>query len=154
VVRSYDPCCAIGRECGAGALVNGDLCRDGVALAECADACRKPGGGGQRLVVVFYMRAATGAGRRCRRRIGAWRISSRRWLHQYDQQIRLLQKVKYWYLLPPYVGLLLASAGKIMARTAEGQPAGRSRIAVAIYTAVFAIVWWAQTGLWRAKPAG
>jgi hypothetical protein len=125
---------------GRGAC-NGDLCRDGVALAECADACRKPGGGGSGLWVVFYM-LCYGRGAPLPATDRSLADFQQALLHQYDQQIRLLQKVKYWYLLPPYVGLLLASAGKIMARTAEGQPGWPESIAVAIYTAVFAIVWW------------
>ncbi|HUD99430.1 MAG TPA: hypothetical protein VMR62_07625 [Bryobacteraceae bacterium] len=63
-------------------------------------------------------------------------------LGQYDHQIRLLLNVKYWYLLPPYVGLLLASAGIMMAEAAKGQPGWPQLIAVAVYTAVFAVVWW------------
>jgi len=63
-------------------------------------------------------------------------------LREYDHQIRLLRNVKYWYLLPPYVGLLLASAGIVRARIAEGQPGWTELIAVTIYTALFAFVWW------------
>ena len=44
-------------------------------------------------------------------------------LRKYDHQIRLLKNVKYWYLLPPYVGLLLASAGIVMANIARAKPA-------------------------------
>jgi len=67
-------------------------------------------------------------------------------LRKYDHQIRLLKNVKYWYLLPPYAGLLLASAGMVMARTAEGQPAWPQLIALAVYTAVFAFIWWLNEG--------
>ena len=63
-------------------------------------------------------------------------------LRKYEQQIRLLKSVKYWYLLPAYVGLLLLSAGIFSARAAEGKPGWTEWIAVAIYTAVFAGVWW------------
>lgn len=63
-------------------------------------------------------------------------------LEQYDRQIRLLLNVKYWYLLPPYVGLLMASAGIMMADAAKNRPAWPRLIAVAIYTALFAFVWW------------
>ena len=63
-------------------------------------------------------------------------------LRKSEHQIRLLKNVKYWYLLPPYVGLLLASAGIVMARTAEGQPGWPQLIAMAIYTAVFGSIWW------------
>jgi len=68
-------------------------------------------------------------------------------LREYEHQIRLLKNVKYWYLLPPYVGLLLASAGTVMARAAEGRPGWPELIAVAIYTAVFGGVWWLNEGL-------
>lgn len=63
-------------------------------------------------------------------------------LRKYEHQIRLLKNVKCWYLLPPYVGLLLASAGIVKARIAEGQPGWPQLIAVAIYTGVFGFVWW------------
>ena len=63
-------------------------------------------------------------------------------LREYEHQILLLKNVKYWYLLPPYVGLLMASAGTVMARSAEGRPGWPESIAVAIYTAVFGGVWW------------
>lgn len=68
-------------------------------------------------------------------------------LRKYDYQIRLLKNVKYWYLLPPYVGLLLASAGILMANAAKGQPGWPQWIAVAVYTAVFGFVWWLNEGL-------
>jgi hypothetical protein len=67
-------------------------------------------------------------------------------LRKYDHQIRLLKNVKYWYLLPPYVGLLLASAGILMANTAKGQPGWPQSIAVAIYTGVFGFIWWLNEG--------
>jgi hypothetical protein len=63
-------------------------------------------------------------------------------LRKYDHQIRLLKNVKYWYLLPPYVGLLLGSAGMVMANTAKGQPGWPQLIPMAIYTAVFGFIWW------------
>jgi hypothetical protein len=65
-------------------------------------------------------------------------------LRKYGHQIRLLKNVKYWYLLPPYAGLLLASAGIVENSRAKGQPAWPQLIALAIYTAVFAAVWWAN----------
>ncbi|MGD0362794.1 MAG: hypothetical protein ABSC93_18105 [Bryobacteraceae bacterium] len=63
-------------------------------------------------------------------------------LRKYDYQIRLLKNVKYWYLLPPYVGLLLASAGIVMANIAGRKPAWPQLVAAAVYTAVFGTVWW------------
>jgi hypothetical protein len=67
-------------------------------------------------------------------------------LRKYDHQIRLLKNVKYWYLLPPYVGLLLASAGIVMANTAKGQPAWPQLIAMGVYTGVFGFIWWLNEG--------
>jgi len=67
-------------------------------------------------------------------------------LRKYDHQIRLLKNVKYWYLLPPYVGLLMASAGVVRAHSADGQPAWPQLIAPAIYTAVFGFIWWLNEG--------
>jgi hypothetical protein len=65
-------------------------------------------------------------------------------LREYDHQIRLLKAVKYWGLAPPYVGLLLASAGIVQANKAAGQPVFPQLIAFALYTSVFAAVWWAN----------
>jgi hypothetical protein len=67
-------------------------------------------------------------------------------LGEYDHQIRLLKNVKYWYLLPPYVGLLLASAGILMANTAAGQARSPQLIAAAIYTVLFGFIWWLNEG--------
>jgi len=67
-------------------------------------------------------------------------------LRKYDHQIRLLKNVKYWYLLSPYVGLMLASAGIVKADIAKGRPAWPQLIAVAIYTALFGFIWWLNEG--------
>ncbi|MGC9951611.1 MAG: hypothetical protein ABSF64_35105 [Bryobacteraceae bacterium] len=69
-------------------------------------------------------------------------------LRKYDHQIRLLKNVKYWYLLPPYVGLLLASAGIVMANRAAGQPAWPQLASFAVYTACSA----SSGGLTRYMP--
>jgi len=67
-------------------------------------------------------------------------------LRKYDHQIRLLKNVKYWYLLPPYMGLMLGSAGIVMANAAKGQPAWPQLFAVAVYTATFGFLWWLNEG--------
>jgi hypothetical protein len=63
-------------------------------------------------------------------------------VQRYDDQIRLLKTVKYWYLLPMYAGLLIVSAGQV----AQGIKAGGIRWPVfagpVFYTAVFAVFWW------------
>ncbi len=63
-------------------------------------------------------------------------------LRKYDHQIRLLKNVKTWYLLPPYVGLMMASSGIVVANRASGQPAWPQLVATAIYTGVFLFIWW------------
>ncbi len=63
-------------------------------------------------------------------------------LKKYEHQIRLLKSVKYWYLLPLYVGLLLVDAGRISEHVAHGQAIWADFIAPVIYTAVFAAIWW------------
>ena len=63
-------------------------------------------------------------------------------LRKYDHQIRLLKNVKYWYLLPMYVGLILVDAGRISERVAEGRAGWVDAIGPAIYTLVFAVIWW------------
>ncbi len=62
----------------------------------------------------------------------------------YDQQIRLLRRVKYWYLLPPYVGIVIGNVGVWMQLTAEGQPMAirlASLVGVPFVTLVFAGIW-------------
>ena len=63
-------------------------------------------------------------------------------LREYEHQILLLKNVKYWYLLPPYLGLLLGSAGIVTANQAKGLPGWPHLIPLAIYTAMFGGLWW------------
>jgi hypothetical protein len=60
----------------------------------------------------------------------------------YDHQIRLLKSVKYWYLLPPYLGLLTLTAGQLLARAKAGGLNWGDAVYPAIYTVFFAAVWW------------
>ena len=60
----------------------------------------------------------------------------------YDHQIRLLKSVKYWYLLPMYVGLLITSAGLFLQREKAGNLVWWDLGGPLVYTAVFAAVWW------------
>jgi hypothetical protein len=65
-------------------------------------------------------------------------------LENYEQQIRLLRRVKYWYLLPPYVGIVIGNIGVWMQLTAEGQPLTirlASLMGLPFVTAVFVGVW-------------
>jgi hypothetical protein len=59
-----------------------------------------------------------------------------------DYQIRLLRSVKYWYLLPMYVGLLTLSAGWLQDRAAVGGLTGKDAIGPVIYTVIFGGIWW------------
>lgn len=61
--------------------------------------------------------------------------------NRYDHQIKLLKSVKYWYLLPPYLGLLLETLGSLQQR-GRGGLRWIDLIWPAIYTALFAAVWW------------
>jgi hypothetical protein len=62
-------------------------------------------------------------------------------VNQYEHQIKLLKSVKYWYLLPPYLGLLLETVGALRER-ARGGLSWIDLIWPAMYTAFFAAVWW------------
>ena len=66
---------------------------------------------------------------------------------RYDHQIRLLKSVKYWYLLPIYIGLLIATAGLFLERAKAGTLGWRDLWGPAIYTALFAAIWWLNEGL-------
>jgi hypothetical protein len=59
----------------------------------------------------------------------------------YDRQIRLLRNVKFWYLLPPYVGILMAVIGTWWSRAAHGMSFWNAPIAICLVTVVFALVW-------------
>lgn len=61
---------------------------------------------------------------------------------RYDYQIRLLKSVKYWYLLPPYLGLVLATAGVFQERATAGILRRFDWIWPVLYTALYAAVWW------------
>lgn len=63
-------------------------------------------------------------------------------LGRYDHQIRLLRSVKYWYLLPIYIGLLIMSLGIAIQTAQAGVPAWVDLIAPALCTVVFGIIWW------------
>ena len=61
-------------------------------------------------------------------------------LERYDRQIRLLKSVKMWYLLPMYIGLMVMSFG--LAKQHSAAFVWSDLLAPAIYTAVFAVIWW------------
>jgi hypothetical protein len=63
-------------------------------------------------------------------------------VERYDHQIRLLQSVKYWYLLPMYVGLLIMSTGIFLQRARGGNLGWLDLAVPAFYTIIFATVWW------------
>jgi hypothetical protein len=63
-------------------------------------------------------------------------------VHRYDHQIKLLKSVKYWYLLPPYVGLLLGTVGILRDKARTGALSWSDSILPMFYTAVFAAIWW------------
>ena len=77
-----------------------------------------------------------------------------------DHQIRLLRNVKFWYLLPMYVGLVVFSAGGIRDHAATGTLSWRDAVGPLFYTLVFAGIWWLNEGYavrklerWKTKLA-
>jgi hypothetical protein len=63
-------------------------------------------------------------------------------VRKYDHQIRLLRNVKFWYLAPMYVGLLVLSAGLLKERVEKGSPIGLAVLYPLVYTILFAGIWW------------
>ena len=61
---------------------------------------------------------------------------------RYDYQIRLLKSVKYWYLLPPYLGLVLATVGVFQDWAKAGVLSWFDLFWPVLYTAFYAAVWW------------
>jgi len=77
-----------------------------------------------------------------------------------DHQIRLLRNVKFWYLLPMYVGLVVFSAGGIRDHAISGTLSWRDAVGPLLYTLVFAGIWWLNEGYavrkleeWKTKLA-
>lgn len=62
-------------------------------------------------------------------------------VESYNRQIRLMRNVKFWYLLPPYVGILIATIGEWMRLASEGKSSAGVLIGLGAVTAFFAIVW-------------
>ena len=91
-------------------------------------------------IIYFLLRYARGpANEDPSQNLSAYR---RALLERYDTQIRLLKSVKYWYLLPPYVGLLIGSAGVLLSHARLGVVGWRDLVGPALYTAFFVFVWW------------
>lgn len=63
-------------------------------------------------------------------------------VRQYDHQIRLLKSVKFWYLLPPWVGCVISTAGVLLHESHQRSLNWNDFLPTAIYTAIFAFVWW------------
>jgi protein-S-isoprenylcysteine O-methyltransferase Ste14 len=63
-------------------------------------------------------------------------------VRKYDHQIRLLRGVKFWYLLPIYVGLLTGSAGLLKKQADKGTLTWGAALFPLFYTLVFAAIWW------------
>jgi hypothetical protein len=61
-----------------------------------------------------------------------------------DHQIRLLRSVKYWGLLPMFVGLVIGSIGIVKEHAEKATLTWVDGIAPLLYTLVFSGVWWAN----------
>jgi len=63
-------------------------------------------------------------------------------VRKYDHQIRLLRGVKFWYLLPLYVGLLIGSVGLLKEQAEKGASLWLVALFPVFYTLFFAFIWW------------
>ena len=61
---------------------------------------------------------------------------------KYEHQIGLLRNVKFWYLLPMYVGLLTGTSGMLKEKAEKHPLTWTDTIPPLVYTVVFAAVWW------------
>ena len=61
---------------------------------------------------------------------------------KYERQIQLLRNVKFWYLLPMYVGLLVGNAGSLQEHARTRPLTWVDAIPPLIYTSVFLGIWW------------
>jgi hypothetical protein len=61
---------------------------------------------------------------------------------KYEHQIRLLRNVKFWYLLPMYIGLLTGTVGLLKEQAQTRPLMWADALAPLFYTLVFAGVWW------------
>ena len=59
----------------------------------------------------------------------------------YQRQISLLRSVKYWYLLPPYLGFIVVMIGRMIRISAERSPRWFEFMDLVIVTLVFGAVW-------------
>ena len=63
-------------------------------------------------------------------------------MNRYDQQVRLLKNVKYWYLLPMYIGLVSLTIGKVLQESRAGAVKWPVLAMPIVYTVLFAWIWW------------
>jgi hypothetical protein len=59
----------------------------------------------------------------------------------YGRQAKLLRRVKYWYLLPPYVGNLIIFGDSLHRRLVAGQSTLAAWVGLGGFTSVFVAVW-------------
>jgi protein-S-isoprenylcysteine O-methyltransferase Ste14 len=63
-------------------------------------------------------------------------------IEKYDYQIRLLRKVKIWYMLPFYVGLTILMTGLLQYYTGQSALAPFHVILAVVTTGFFGAIWW------------
>jgi hypothetical protein len=69
-------------------------------------------------------------------------VYRRELVERYDRQIRLLKGVKYWYILPLWVGLMFGAVAYLV----NGGGKAGFWVIVILATAVSAAVWWLNEG--------
>lgn len=67
-------------------------------------------------------------------------------VERYDRQIALLKSVKYWYLLPPWIGMLLNTAGMMLSHAHKNSLLFSDLGSAVFYTVGFAFIWWLNEG--------
>lgn len=65
---------------------------------------------------------------------------TRELLSVYEKQIRLLRQVKYWYLLPLYIGLVVGWAGTLALHREGGWM--KPVLSIIFITGLFGTIWW------------
>lgn len=61
---------------------------------------------------------------------------------KYEHQIRLLRRVKFWYLMPIYVGLITGAVGLTQQQTQTRPLMWLDALPPLVYTLIFAGLWW------------
>jgi hypothetical protein len=129
------------RECGAALVVTAMF---GFIAARTADPLQRSGyiivAASGLWIIFFLLRyGRSSAPANPDQDLGAYRGAL---VERYDRQIRLLGSVKYWYLLPMWIGIVISTIGVLLNKSQQRPIGWYDFLSPAIYTAIFAFVWW------------